>query len=191
MSPRRDQNCDRLARAHRRRRSYALRVKEKSPLYTAHRKFGARFFTLAGWVLGTLHVPEAQTLFEFLNDTSAFYRLTNMSLPDQPESLEFMALQRSAVLLVVPAESNGVTSPDSVPQTSHEVTCLFDGGLVMGRLSLPNELRVSDELMQSPDFFVLRDCTVGLDAAPDPVMEAEALVIVQASRMFGVAELSS
>jgi hypothetical protein len=73
--------------------------------------------------------------------------------------------------------------------TRHEVACLFSGGLVMGTLSLPTGVRVSDELMESEEFFAIDDCTVGIDASPDPVMEAEKLVFVHAAEIFGVAEL--
>ena len=48
---------------------------------------------------------------------------------------------------------------------------------------------VSDELMQSEKFFAIEDCTLGIDASPEPVMEAEELVFVHAAEMFGVAEL--
>ena len=164
---------------------------DKSSVYPAHQKFGARLFTPSGWVVGTLHVLQSMSLFDFLNDTRGFYRLTNVSLPDQPETLGFMALQRSAVLLVVPGDEAHVRGSVPVSHVRHEVTCVFPGGLVMGRLALPANLRVSDELMQSPDFFVLDDCTVGLDGSSEPVMEAEPMVIVQASEMFGVAEFSS
>ena len=153
-------------------------------------KVGARFLTPSGWVVGTLHVPPGQPLLEFLNDTEGFYRLTNVSLPGQPETLEFMALQRSAVLMVVPGSERNVIGQPWTEPVSHEVTCVFSGGLVMGVLSLPTGLRVSDELMQSPDFFVLQNCTLALDASPDPIMEAESMVVVQATQMFGVAETS-
>ena len=73
----------------------------------------------------------------------------------------------------------------------HEVACLFDGGLVMGVLRLANGVRVSDELMHSQEFFAVEDCTLGIDAAPEPTMEAEELVFVHGAEMFGVAELES
>jgi len=50
---------------------------------------------------------------------------------------------------------------------------------------------VSDELMQSKEFFAIEDCTLGIDASPEPVMEAEELVFVHAAEMFGVAELEA
>lgn len=148
-----------------------------------------RVFTPTGWVIGTLHVPAGKGLLPFLNGDEAFFCMTNVSLPEQPRTIPFLALQRKAVLLVVPGEDAllGVQHDDR--RVRHEVACLFDGGLVMGTLPLEKGVRVSDELMHSEEFFALEDCTVGIDATPEPTMEAEELVFVHAAEVFGVAEL--
>ncbi|NNE20614.1 MAG: hypothetical protein HKN10_19270 [Myxococcales bacterium] len=117
--------------------------------------------------------------------------MTNVSMPAQPETIPFLAVQRKAVLIVVPGEDVALGLDEDDDRTRHEVACLFDGGLVMGTLSLPKGVRVSDELMESEEFFAIDDCTVGIDATPDPVMEAEKLVFVHAAEIFGVAELEA
>jgi len=150
-----------------------------------------RFFTPTGWVIGTLHVPAGVGLLPFLNGDDAFFRMTNVSLPEQPQSIPFLALQRKAVLLVVPGEDALLGLHDEAGRERHEVACLFAGGLVMGTLPLPEGIRVSDELMLSKEFFAIEDCTVGIDASPEPTMEAEELVFVHAAEMFGVAELEA
>ena len=150
-----------------------------------------RLFTPTGWVIGTLHVPEGIGLLPFLNGDEAFFRMTNVSLPEQPQSIPFLALQRKAVLIVVPGEDTLLGLHEEDGRQRHEVACLFDGGLVMGTLPLPKGARVSDELMHSEEFFAIEDCTVGIDATPEPIMEAEELVFVHAAEMFGVAELES
>ena len=61
-----------------------------------------RLFTPTGWVIGTLHIPERTGLLAFLNSDEPFFRMTNVSLPEQPRSIPFLALQRKAVLLVIP-----------------------------------------------------------------------------------------
>jgi hypothetical protein len=146
-------------------------------------------FTPAGWVIGTLHVPDGLGLLPFLNGDEAFFRMTNVSMPAQPETIPFLALQRKAVFIVVPGEDAVLGLEEQNRRTRHEVACMFAGGLVMGSLSLPKGVRVSDELMESEEFFAIEDCTVGIDATPDPVMEAEKLVFVHAAEIFGVAEL--
>ena len=148
-----------------------------------------RLFTPTGWVIGTLHVPEGTGLLPFLNGSEAFFRMTNVSLPEQPRTLPFLALQRKAIFIVVPGEDALLGIHDHDEEVRHDVACLFDGGLVMGTLPLPKGVRVSDEVMHSEEFFALEDCTVGIDATPEPIMEAEELVFVHAAEMFGIAEL--
>lgn len=150
-----------------------------------------RLFTPAGWVIGTLHVPAGMGLLPFLNGDEAFFRMTNVSMPAQPETIPFLALQRKAVLIVVPGEDVMLGLDEDDGRARHEVACMFAGGLVMGTLPLSEGVRVSDELMGSQEFFAIEDCTVGIDATPDPVMEAEKLVFVHAAEIFGVAELDS
>ncbi len=148
-----------------------------------------RLFTPTGWVIGTLHLPGGMGLLPFLNGDEAFFRMTNVSLPAQPQTIPFLALHRKAALIVVPGEDAILGLHEDDGRTRHEVTCLFAGGLVMGTLPLPQGVRVSDELMQSEQFFAIEDCTLGMDASPEPIMEAEELVFVHAAEMFGVAEL--
>lgn len=136
-----------------------------------------------------MHVPAGVGLLPFLNSDGAFFRMTNVSMPAQPKTIPFLAVQRKAVLIVVPGEDAMLGLDEDDGRTRHEVTCLFAGGLVMGTLSLPKGMRVSDELMESQQFFAIDDCTVGIDASPDPVMEVEKLVFVHAAEIFGVAEL--
>ena len=150
-----------------------------------------RLFTPTGWVIGQLHVPEGVGLLPFLNSEEAFFRMTNVSLPEQPQTIPFLALQRKAVLIVVPGEDALLGLHEHDKRVRHEVACLFDGGLVMGTLPLPKSVRVSDELMHSEEFFAIEDCTLGIDASPEPIMEAEELVFVHAAEMFGVAELEA
>jgi hypothetical protein len=152
-------------------------------------KSTVRLFTPTGWVIGTLHVPEGVGLLPFLNGGGSFFRMTNVSLPAQPRTIPFLALQRKAVFLVIPGEDALLGIHEHPEQVRHEVACLFDGGLVMGTLPLRKGVRVSDELMQSEEFFAIEDCTLGMDASPEPIMEAEELVFVHAAEMFGVAEL--
>ena len=155
----------------------------------SHSSTTVRLFTPTGWVIGTMHVPEGTGLLPFLNGDEAFFRMTNVSLPEQPQTIPFLALQRKAVLIVVPGEDALLGLHEERGRVRHEVACLFDGGLVMGSLPLPKGVRVSDELMQSEEFFAIEDCTLGIDASPEAIMEAEELVFVHAAEMFGVAEL--
>ncbi len=111
-------------------------------------------------------------------------------MTNDPDTLPFLALQRRAVILLVPGADELLGIDQYEWLVKHEVTCLFDGGLVMGGLLLPGDVRVSDELMHSKDFFALENCTLGLDSDGEPLMDAESIVFVQADALLGVAELN-
>ncbi|MCB9619634.1 MAG: hypothetical protein H6721_22940 [Sandaracinus sp.] len=152
-----------------------------------------RTLTPAGWIVGTLHVPKAMPLIDFLEAPRAFVSLSDVKLPTGSE-LPFFALAKSALILVQPQPEELV---EAVTRTSgrsrlRQVSCLFEGGLVMGTLALPSDHRVSDELLASNGFFVLGHCTIGVDApAKTPVMEAGIHVIVHSPRLLGVTEMKS
>lgn len=152
-----------------------------------------RVLTSAGWITGTLHVPRAMPLLDFLEDERRFVSLSGVKLPIGAE-LPFFALAKSAIVLLQPTPEELV---EAVTRTSgrsrlHQVSCLFEGGLVMGTLALPSDRRVSDELLASKGFVVLGHCTIGVDApAKAPVMEAGLHVLVHAPRLIGVTEMKS
>ncbi|MEM6960361.1 MAG: hypothetical protein AAF355_05630 [Myxococcota bacterium] len=154
------------------------------------RKLASRVFTSAGWVLGTFHVPEKVPFMEFLNGTQDFFTLTEVKLPRQGRPMPFLALQRSAAALIVPGKDEWNRDARNI-ENCRRVSCLFDGGLVLGTLELPEETRVSDHLMRKQHFIVLRNCTVGLDLGDVPSMEANPIVIANTDRVIGVAEMES
>ena len=146
-------------------------------------------WTSAGWLTGTLHVPVDIPLLSFLNRPDDFLTLTEVQLPWQRNPLPFLALQRNATLLVIP-EVDEVEGATEGP-VSHQVSCLLQGGVVMGTLRLPHDERVSDRLTRRQRFFVLRDCTVGIDANADgdrQTIEGTPAAILNGSRLVGVAE---
>lgn len=157
----------------------------------AQRKAPVRVYTRAGWIEGTLHVPEKQPLLDFLNAGQDFYTMTDVRLASGTK-LSFLALARSGILFVEPTTEEMV---ETVQRTStrtklRQVSCLFDGGMVMGTLAMPSELRVSDELMQSQAFVVLGNCTIGVDGGLSPRMEAAVTVLFQTSQLVAVAEMA-
>jgi len=155
-----------------------------------HKRLAARIYTPSGWIVGNFHVPQGRQLLPFLNETKQFFTLTDVQLPGHTRPLSFLAVQRSATILVVPAEAENIGGDVTGVATTHQVSCLLHGGLLMGALRLPSTVRVSDHLMATAQFFLLRDCTIGLD---DPQrggsVEATRLVLVNASRLVGVAEV--
>lgn len=158
------------------------------------RRVLTRIYTPTGWVRGTLHVSENQPLLGFLNDDGPhrqFFSLTEAVLPGQSKPLPFLALQRHAAILVVAEDDHIRPKADTSGWEQHRVSCLFQGGLAMGTLTVPEGVRVSDHLMADDQFFALEHCTVGVDQArgKTPTIESDVLVLVQARRIFGVAQM--
>ncbi len=153
------------------------------------RKVPARIFVSGGWVVGTFHVPPEMSFLKFLNTVDGFFRLTDVMLPQQRTEVPFLALQRSAVVLVVAgADERLKPTEEGSEGEPRRVSCLFEGGLLMGALTLPQGVRVSDRLMEFKGFFVMNECTLGLDAK-GPSVEAASVVMVNAPRIIGVSEM--
>jgi hypothetical protein len=158
------------------------------PTRPEQRKVKARIFTPSGWILGTFHVPKSQTLVAFVNSTERFFTLTEVQLPRQSRPLGFLALQRSATIMVIPDASEVGPPPEEA--VAHPVSCLLSGGVLMATLHLPEGERVSDHLMAEPTFFSVRGCTVGLDApGAKASVEAVSAALINASRVIGVSEM--
>jgi hypothetical protein len=112
-----------------------------------------------GWVHGTLSIPAAQSLTDFLHGAGTFLKLADCRLPGESAPVGFFALQREAVRLVAPAAPpnevetegvGGITSP-------WRISCLFDQGVLDGRLDFLVNLRLSDYLRQQAGYLVVRD----------------------------------
>ncbi len=155
---------------------------------TPHTQVVSRIFTSSGWVVGTFHVPAGDSLLSHL-ERSKFFTLTDVVLPQGGDALPFFALSRDATVLILPGEPEAV-KPSAQGEVLHQVSCLLEKGVVMGTLHLPGEVRVSDHLLGTERFFVLGDCTVGIDAGGrGGSVEAAAATILNAQRVVGVAEM--
>ncbi len=155
---------------------------------TPHTQVVSRIFTSSGWVVGTFHVPAGESLLSLL-ERSKFFSLTEVVLPQGGDALPFFALAREATVLVVPGEPDAV-DPAAQGGIKHQVSCLLEHGVVMGTLHLQNGVRVSDHLIGAKRFFVVGDCTVGIDADErGGSMEAATAAILNAQRVVGVAEM--
>lgn len=149
-----------------------------------------RLFTVSGWIEGTLHVPEKEALLDFLNGERSFLTLTEVSLP-QGAKLPFLALALDAVILIQPGIDELVETSARTSQRTkiRQISCLFPGGMIMGSLPLPEDSRVSDEMMESGEFFLVGNCTLGIDSESKPEMEASAHLLLHARKIIGVAEM--
>ena len=109
--------------------------------------------TRGGWLRGTLHVPEKNRLAETLG-RGEFQRVTEVAMPGRFEHLEFLAVHRDAMFLVVP-ETNEDDDPPRNPHEQrewHRVGFLLEGGVVEGSLATLKDVRVSDFFANRTDF---------------------------------------
>lgn len=160
----------------------------------AQRKELARVLTPAGWLVGTFHVPEARPLRAFLDEARPFFTLTDVELAGKGTTLPYLSLARASALLVIPARGEELEEPDRSRANTvvRMVSVLFEGGLLMGRLAVAEGVRVSDALLDAAGFLLLRQCTLGLDRpGEDASVEANPVVLLQASRVVGVSELDA
>lgn len=145
-------------------------------------------FTPAGWIRGTFHVPKVKTLLGFLNLQEEILKLTEVILPGTSQAQPFLALHKSAALLVIPQRSNDPSMPG---RDRRLVTCLLSMGSVRGYLDVAETVRTSDFFLRSPSFIELQTCHVGPNPYLDPAETAGEpfpLVLVNARSLVGATE---
>ena len=151
------------------------------------RKIRVEVLAVAGWVSGTFHVAARTTLLAALNRTSEFLPLTDViSDPDAP-SISFLAIRRTAMVLVVPGpdelERPAVAQPGSYERLT--LQCHLADGTVTGSVHVLSGLRASDFLEACPQFVVLSDCTLDGDGPPRTWAQA----LLNSSHVLAVMEV--
>ncbi len=160
------------------------KIQTMSSYEPEQRKISAQILTRAGWLSGTFHVPLKQSMLEYLNHSDLFYKLTDVELP-YGMSVEFFALQRNSVSLVVPLveESELALNHPTGDHVRREISCLLDSGALDATLGILKDIRVSDYLHTHAGFCVMRNCkTHGVDTREAPI------VLVNTDQMVGVTE---
>lgn len=164
-----------------------------SALHPPQSRLSLVVFTPSGYIRGTCHLPTVKSLRTFLNTGDEILKLTDVVLPGSPQVHPFLALQKSAALVIVPQDTGGAPRSDLRPiqREWRVVTCLLTLGSIRGHLELPEVLRTSDYLVRNPGFLELHDCHMG----PNPYLPAEEasgdpipLVLVNARSLVGVTE---
>jgi hypothetical protein len=139
----------------------------------------------AGWVTGTIHVPERSALLAFLNKDAAFMPVTTAG-----EGGEFLAVRRKAVVMLIPEPGDVDDHPCVQPGVleSCRIRCLFDGASVEGTIQVLSGQRMSDYLESNPGFFLLSECTLAFE---DGRVQSEvAHVVVSSEHLLAVTDLT-
>lgn len=142
-----------------------------------------------GWLQGTLSIPSSQSLTDFLNGAGTFLKLADTLLPGGgARRVGFFALQRDAVRMIAPAAAavpveaegvGGITSP-------WRISCLFDQGILDGRLDFLVNLRLSDYLRQQAGYLVVRDGIWQATGREDP--RRWPVLLVNPGQVLGIVE---
>lgn len=140
-----------------------------------------------GWAIGTFHVPRDKGFEAFLNEAGPFYKLTNVTMPNHLETIDFFALRADEVAIVVPLVEEAKLALEPAGPRVHMVACWLHTGELVGTLAVDSELRVSDYLMQHRGFATLRNCA-GRDK--HAVVNGSAVAFVNARWVLGVVERS-
>lgn len=145
--------------------------------------------TTSGFLSGIIHLPVTKNLRTLLNAPDEILKLTEAVLPGSAQVHPFLALQKSATLLVIPKSDPGLPKPETTARRL--VTCLLSMGSIRGYIDVPESLRTSDFLLHSPGFIEFRECFLGPNPHVDPKEtsgEAFPLVLVNSRSMVGVTE---
>lgn len=139
----------------------------------------------------TFHVLRQAKFVDQLNTPHAFFKLTDLSFVGKDREISFFALQREATTLIVPPTTENDLILDRVDEhDAHSVFCIFDGGVVSGKLLIRKGVRVSDFLIKQEGFVLLRRCKLRLGSLHEEffVEEEHPSVIVNASKIIGFTE---
>lgn len=154
------------------------------------REIAARLFTTAGWIDGIFLVPAKRSLTDYSNQPHDFFKLKDVTLPGLKEPIPFFALQRNAVILMVPASTEeGVDSTIGTAKDDKDVSCAIDQGVISGALSVASGLRMSDFMIKPQPFFYLKDCTLFLRNSGAPqITRNMPMIIINRTKIVGVSE---
>ena len=156
------------------------------------RQSTANVLTDIGWFAVTFHVPQHQSLVDFLAGGVGVIKATRVRIPGEESRLPFVGVRRDSILLVEPTQGDEpIETAGSIGRTSaHQVGCLLAEGLLRGTLEVLVNVRVSDFLRQQPNLVVLRDCrlTGYGEAADSPKARKIRVALVNVGRITGVSE---
>lgn len=144
----------------------------------------ARVLTPGGWLRGSIHLPRFHSLLEFLAQETPYLALTGVATTGGTEELPFVAIRRSAALLLLPCcEERHLLLPATPEARARRVVCVLPCGAVTGTVALDVPLRLSDWLAQQEGFFALHEVDLGPTGTRAPV------ALVNGGAIVTVAEL--
>jgi hypothetical protein len=154
------------------------------------RKVPARILATPGWLRASLALGPGETLVQHLerpNESGRFLNILDAELPGSADRVAFLALQRSAVTLIVPDAGEPTERPAGAED--RVLRCVLEHGSLHGTIALPAGRRVSDLLAHHDGFFPVREVRLHRSVGADPIHLP--LVFVNACRLVGVVDATA
>ena len=162
-----------------------------TPMYNAQlRRVNVQLYTRVGWVTGTMRAPVKSRLIEHLNHSREFLSLTDVRFETQPDPIPFFAVQREAIILLVPPPNEMIAAPMIEEMEVHPLSCMLELGTLYGEFKTLKSVRVSDFISATKGFFHLENCDLVLgDRFGHHINEAHRPhVLVNIKHVIGVTE---
>ncbi len=149
--------------------------------------------TPSGYISGSCNLPLNRSLRAFLSSDDELIKLTGVVLPGTKKPIPFFAIQKSAIILVVPNGERCAEEDASglVRAKSQSVSCLLAHGSIHGEFLLPDVIRFSDYLTLKKGFIELRQCHIGSSSFlyPEDVDGvAIPLVLINTQNLVGITD---
>lgn len=118
----------------------------------------ARVLTQAGWLVGKMHVAAEWRLINFINNVPEFFSIEDVVIEGRPRVFSLFTLQRSAIqFIVVESDPDKEIDGNLRNQIEHPIGCLLRNGVLLGVLSVPRGVRLSDFLSRQKGFLLVKD----------------------------------
>lgn len=158
--------------------------------HVSHRTIPVAIRSSAGWVTGRIHLDGGVSLLRHLNESGAFYRLTDVTLPGEKNTRQFFAMHVRETAFVVPLDCEEEKAAKEFPNETfrHEVACLLPEGPMFCSFDVLAGIRVSDYLMNHPNFIPVRRCWTPFRDLPESLADPVEFGFLNAARVVGVSE---
>jgi len=155
------------------------------------RRVTVRALTDAGWIAGTIHVPVAARLVDYMDRAPSFLSLSDVFMEAHSKGVPFFALRHEAITFIsVGGEEDASSTEDGGIMDDHSVSCLLPGGVLKGKVAVKPTFRLSDYLLKHHRFVPVRVCTyhVRVPQTGAVANEAADFVLLNAQKIIGLSE---
>lgn len=148
----------------------------------------AQVLTTAGWMTMDFLVLERGYFHDLMESVPEFYTVRNASMIGIETTAEYFALQRDALVLVVPDEDDGRLEAERRNTRTERVFVLLDSGIVEGDLEIQENIPLSHYVTRQDGLLLLRNCTLHLGALFDEqkAVRQFPVVIANVNRIVGI-----